>query len=389
MRSVLIVAQVAVSLVLLVAAGLFVRSVMRAKSVDLGFDPSRVLNASVDVAQKGYDEARGRAFFDELLRRGKRLPGVQSASLAYSVPLGYYNQSAYLEIEGQPPSTKARRPFAGYNGVSAEYLETLRPRLVKGRFISAHDDERGRPVAVVNQFMAHRFWPNQDPIGKRFRSSDIGNRWLEVVGIVADSKVQGLFSDPAAYFYVPIAQDYKSLRALQLRASGDPSALAPLVVREIRALDPDLPVFDVITMERMIEGPNGFFLIRMGAMFGGALGLLGLALALVGVYGVVSYTASQRTQEIGVRMALGAGRGDILRLVLGRGVALIGVGLAVGVGAALSVSRLIANFLFNVSPADPLTFVGVPALLGAMALAASWIPAFRATRIDPAIALRE
>jgi len=387
-RSVLVVAQVAVSMVLLVAAALFVRSVQNAESIDLGFDPSHVLNVSVDVAQKGYDEAKGRAFFDDLLRRAKALPGVQSASLAYSVPLGYYSVNAYIEVEGQPPSGKSIRPFAGYNTVTPEYLETMRPRLMKGRFVSAQDDERGRKVAVISQMMAKRYWPDQDPIGKRFRSTDLENQWLEVIGVMQNTKVQGIFSDPEPYFYVPLAQHYKSLRALQLRTAGDPAALAPLVTREIRALDPDLPVFDVVTMERMIQGPNGFFLIRMGAMFGGALGLLGLMLALVGVYGVVSYAASQRTQEIGVRMALGASRSEILRLVLGRGLVLVGGGLATGLAAALAVSRLLSNFLFNVSPSDPVTFVGVPLLLGGMALVASYIPAFRATRIDPAVALR-
>jgi len=387
-RSALVVAQVAVSLVLLVAAALFVRSVRNAESIDLGFDPTHVLNASVDVEQQGYDEARGRAFFDELLRRAKTLPGVQSASLAYSVPLGYYNSAAYLEIEGQPPSSKSMRPFAGYNAVSPEYLDTVRPRLVKGRFIAPQDDERGRRVAVVNQFMAQRYWPKQDPIGKRFRSTDLKNDWLEIVGVVQNGKSEGIFSDPSAYFYVPIAQQYKSLRALQLRTAGDPALVAPLVAREIRALDPDIPVFDVVTMERMIQGPNGFFLLRMGAVFGGALGLLGLALALVGVYGVVSYAASRRTQEIGVRMALGATRGEILRLVLGRGLVLVAVGVGVGLAGAVGVSRLLSNFLFNVSTVDPVTFIGVPVLLGAMALAASYVPAFRATRIDPSVALR-
>jgi putative ABC transport system permease protein len=387
-RSVLVIAQVAVSLVLLIAAGLFVRSVQSAESIDLGFDPSRVLNVTMDVAQQGYDETRGRTFYDELLRRAKRIPGVEAASLAYSVPLGYYNTSAFLEIEARPPSTKARRPAAGYNAVSPEYLQTIRPRLLRGRFIAAEDDARGRRVAVVNEFMARTFWPGQEAVGKRFRSTDLKNEWLEIVGVVQDGKQTGLFADPSGYFYVPAAQQYVSQRVLQLRAAVDPAALAPLVAREIRALDPDLPLFDVTTMERMIQGPNGFFLLRMGALFGGALGLLGLVLALVGVYGVVSYAASQRTQEIGLRMALGASRREIMRLVLGRGLVLVGVGLAVGIGAALSVSHLVANLLFSVSPVDPATFIGVPAILAVMALAASYVPAFRATRIDPAIALR-
>src|SRR5262249_23088790 len=232
------------------------------------------------------------------------------------------------------------------------------------------DDEHGRPVAVINQYMAHRFWPNQDPIGKRFRATDYGAEWLEVVGVVQDAKMQWLFADPAAVFYVSIAQRYNSMRVLQLRPAGDPAALAPLVEREIHAMDPDMPLFDVKPMARTMEGPNGFFLLEMAAMFGGGLGVLGLVLALVGVYGVVSYAASQRTQEIGVRMALGADRSDIVRLVLGRGLLLVIGGIGVGVAAALSVSHVLANLLFNVSPSDPITFIGVPLLLASMALVA-------------------
>jgi predicted permease len=388
LRSVLVVSQVAVSLVLLVAAGLFVRSVRSARTMDLGFDPAHVLNVGVDVAQMGYDEARGRAFYDELLRRAAGWPGVESASLAYSVPLGYYNQSAYLEIDGQPASKTSRRPFAPFNLVSPGYLQTMKPRLVAGRFVNDHDDAHGRPIAVISQFMAHRFWPNQDPLGKRFRSTDLGNTWMEVVGVVKDAKVQWIFADPEPFFYIPIAQHYLSLRTLQLRTAGDPAALAPLVQREIHAMDPDMPLFDVTPMVRTLEGPNGFFLIQMAAMFGGGLGLLGLVLALVGVYGVVSYAASQRTQEIGVRMALGADRSDIVRLVLGRGLLLVIAGIGVGVAVALSASRVVANLLFNVSASDPITFIGVSLLLGAMALVASYVPAWRATRIDPASALK-
>ena len=389
MRSLLVIGQVAISLVLLVAAGLFVRSAMNAASIDLGFDPSHVLNASVDVAQQGYDEARGRVFFDELLQRAQQLPGIESASLAYSVPLGYYSVAAYLDIEGQPPSEKTRKPFGGYNVVGPEYLRTMRLRIVKGRFIESQDNERARPIAVISEYMANRFWPKQEAIGRRFKSTDlVRDRWIEVVGVVHDGKQNGLFADPRAYFYVPLAQNYRSLRVLQLRASGDPTQLAAAVQREIRVLDPDLPVFDVTTMQRMLDGPNGFLLLRMGALFGGTMGLLGLMLALVGIYGVVSYAASQRTQEIGVRMALGAARGDILRLVLGRGLILVGVGVVVGLVAAASVSRLVSNLLFGISAIDPVTFVFVPLALAAMALVASYVPAFRATRIDPAAALR-
>jgi len=264
----------------------------------------------------------------------------------------------------------------------------MRMKMVKGRFIGTDDKERSTLVAVVNEYMANRFWASQDAIGRRFRSPELGNQWIEVVGVVHDGKPVGLFSNPQPYFYVPLAQQYRSLRVLQLRTAGEPTALASALQREIRVLDPDLPVFDVTTMQRMLDGPNGFLLLRMGALFGGAMGLLGLALALVGIYGVVSYAASQRTQEIGVRMALGAARADILRLVLGRGLLLVGIGVVLGVVAAAAVSRMVSTLLFGISAVDPVTFVVVPVLLAGMALLASYLPALRATRIDPAAALR-
>jgi putative ABC transport system permease protein len=389
LRGALVVAQVAVSLVLLIAAGLFVRSMTRAQSIDLGFDPAHVLNVSIDVAQKGYDEARGRALYDELLRRVATLPGVDVASLSYSVPLSYYNSSAYIEVEGHPTPSQRRKPFAGTNSVTPEYLRTMKLRLLRGRFFTESDDARAPRVAVINQTMARKFWPGEDPIGRRIRSTDIDHdAWLTVVGIVADGRFTFIFDDPSAYFFVPLAQHYESLRVLQLRTAGDPAVLVPLVRRAIHDLDADLPIYDVVPMSEVVQGPNGFFLLRMGALFGGGLGLLGLTLALVGVYGVVSYAASQRTQEIGVRMALGAQRGDVIRLVLGRGLLLVAIGIAVGVSSAAAAARVISGLLFGISALDPLTFGVVPLLLATMALAASYLPAFKATRVDPCIALR-
>lgn len=388
-RSALVVGQVAVSLVLLVAAALFVRSVQRAQSVDLGFDPSHVINLSMDVSQQGYDEARGRAFYREVEARVRALPGVESMSYAYSVPFGYYNTSEYVEAETQPVPKGQRRPSAGYNMVGPEYFKTMKAPIVRGRAFTAQDDERARPVAIVNELLAQRFWPGQDPIGKRFRMEGTNTRWLEVVGVTKNGKYTFIFEDPSLYFFAPIEQQYRPLRVIHVRTAGAPEALAPAIQKEVRALNPDLPVYDVRSMEKMLEGPNGFFLLQMGALFGGALGALGLVLALVGIYGVVSYSASQRTQEIGVRMALGAQRLDILRLVVGRGLVLIAVGVAVGLAGSFGVARLLSNLLFGISSTDPVTFVGVPVLLGSMALVASYIPALRATRIDPMRALRQ
>jgi putative ABC transport system permease protein len=387
-RSVLVVAQVAVSLVLLIAAGLFVRSVQRAQSVDLGFDPRHVLNLSMDVTQQGFDEAKGRGFYRDVEARVRALPGVESVSYAYSVPLGYYNSAEYVEAQDKPVPKDQRRPMAGYNAVGPEYFATLKVPVMRGRAFTAADDQRARPVAIVNEVMAARFWPGQDPIGKRFHMQSDESQWLEVVGVTRTGKYNFIFEDPGLYFYVPMAQQYRAQRVLHIRTAGVPEALAPAAQKEIHALNPDLPVFDVRSMEHVLGGPNGFFLLQMAALFGGGLGALGLVLALVGIYGVVSFAAAQRTQEIGVRMALGAQRRDILRLVVGHGLRLVIFGLVVGLAAAFAISRLLANMLFGISATDPTTFAVVPLILGTMAVLASYIPALRATRLDPSMALR-
>ncbi len=389
MRSALVIAQVAVSLVLLVAAGLFVRSVQRAQSIDLGFDPRHVLNLSMDVSQQAFDEARGRAFYREVEARVRALPGVESASYAYSIPFGYYNSGENVEAEEHLVPKDQPKPRAGNNVVGPDYFRTLKVPIVRGRAFTPEDDERARPVAIVNELMAKQFWPGQDPIGKRFRTQANTAQWLEVVGVSGPGKYQYIFEDPGPYFFAPIAQQYRALRVLHIRTAGAPASIAPAAQREIRALNPDLPVYDVRSLEEMLQGPNGFFLLKMGALFGGALGALGLVLALVGIYGVVSYAAAQRTQEIGVRMALGAQRRDILRLVVGQGLTLVGGGIALGLCAAFGISRLLANLLFGISSTDPLTFGLVPLILGSMALVASYLPALRATRIDPMTALRK
>jgi predicted permease len=388
LRNALVVAQVAVSLVLLVAAGLFVRSVQRAQTIDLGFDYSNVLNLAMDVSQQGFDEARGRAFYHELEDRVRALPGVESVTYAYSVPFGYYSSGETIEVDGQPVAKDTRPPAVGYNVVGPDYFRTMKIALVRGRAFTPRDAEGSQRVAIVNQFMAERLWPGQDALGRRFRMT--GNAdWMEVVGVARDGKYNFIFQDPGSYFFIPMEQHYRATRALQLRTAGSPEALAPLVQREIRALNPDLPVYDVRSMRRTMDGGNGFFLLNMGALFGSSLGVLGLILALVGIYGVVSFTASQRTQEIGVRMALGAQSHHILRLIVGRGLVLVAAGIALGLLASFGVSSMLGSLLFGVSTKDPVTFVTVPLVLGAMAVLASYIPALRATRTDPMLALRQ
>ncbi len=388
LRNGLVIAQVAGSLIVLVAAGLFTRSLTHAESIDLGYDPHNVVNISLDPKLQGYDQPRAEAFFRELLRRAKALPGVQSASLAFSVPLGYYNDGSSLYAEGQtiPPGTRV--PGAPYNSVSPDYFSTLRMKILEGRAFTDADTSTSEPVAIVNQKMAERFWPHQDPRGKRFSMNSASGPFVTVVGVVRDSKETGLLDTPGMYFFLPQTQNYKSTHVLQLRISVPPESLISTAEALVRELDPNLPAFDVMTMDQSLQGANGYFLFKVGAALAGALGGLGLLLAVVGVYGVVSYAASQRQHEIGIRMALGAQPRSVLGLVVRQAVVLVGAGVGVGVLAALAVSRILVSLLVGVTSYDPLTFASVSALMVAVALVACYIPARRATKVDPMVALR-
>ena len=388
MRDALVVAQVAGSMLLLIAAGLFLRSLGNARKVDFGFRADHVLTMSMDPSQVGYDAERSRSFYRELERRVRALPGVKSASLSFSVPLGYNNQSAYVHAEGQVVEPGQRGPDAGFNSVGSDYFETMRVPILRGRAIGEQDTETSPRVAIVNETLARRLWPNQDPLGKRFLNNDDPDKPMEVVGVSHDGKYGWMFEDPRSYYFLPMAQSFATLHALQVRTVGPPENIRLTVEKEIRALDPNLPVYDVLTMEQSLQGGNGLFLLNIGAACAAALGGLGLILALVGVYGVVAYASSQRTHEIGVRMALGAQRGDVLKMILRQGFGLVLAGIGLGLVAAFGLSRFIANMLFNMKPADPLTFAGVAGLLAIVALVACFIPARRATRVDPMIALR-
>jgi macrolide transport system ATP-binding/permease protein len=387
-RSTLVIAQVAGSLVLMVVAGLFIRSLNEAESIDLGFSPDHVLNLMVDVDQIGYKEARGREFYRELDSRIRALPGVESVAQAFSVPLGYIGSNEQLTIPGLPVEAGKQLPVVAYNSVSPNYFETLRIKLQIGRVFRDSDVEKSPLVAVINQTMAKKFWPDRDAIGEHFSTKDSKGELIEVVGIVQDGKYRGVIEDPLPYFYLPLEQNYVSLRTIQVHTSMPPETMALSIEAKIRELAPNMPVTDVQTMTQALQGLNGFFIIRFGAKLTAALGLLGLALALVGLYSVVSYAATQRTNEIGIRMALGASRGDILKMILKQGVGVLSIGLGLGLLLALVGARAIANLFVGVKPNDPLTFVVVGILLAVIALLACWIPARRATRVDPLVALR-
>ena len=342
----------------------------------------------MDVDQIGYEEARGRAFYREVANRIRTLPGVESVAEAFTVPLGWVSAADRVFIPEHPLEAGKQPPDVGYNMVTASYFETLRIPLQRGRIFTDTDGEKARAVAVINQTMAKKFWPDQDPIGKRLRIKDPSGPLLEVVAVVQDGKYQGVTEDPRPFFYLPAEQRYEPFRTIHVRTSVPPESLALQVEAQIRELAPNLPITEVQTMTQSLQGVNGFLLFRFGAQLTSTLGLLGLVLALVGIYSVVSYAAAQRTQEIGIRIALGATRRDILKMVLRQGVGVVGIGLALGLAAAFAGTRVLADLIVGVKPADPLTFAGVAILLAGIALLACWIPARRATRVDPLVALR-
>lgn len=387
-RNSLVAGQVAVSLVLLVVAGLFLRSAQNAQHVFLGFDPHHVLNLSMDTQSIGFDKERSRLFFRDLKERVRVLPGVMSVNTTSSVPMGYVGNGYRIFPEGSDSPAAERGKGVQFEAVDPAFFETMRIPMVRGRTFTEDDKENTPPVALVNEAMAREFWPNQDPIGKRFRTKSADGKLLEIVGVTKQGKYTGPAEDPTAFFYVPQAQDPTQFRVLQIRTSGAPEAMIPVVEQQIHAVAPELPVFGVESMEKTLEGGNGLFLFRIATRLTGALGGLGLMLALVGVYGVISYAAAQRTHEIGVRMAMGADRRDILKMVLGKGLVLVSVGIAIGLAISFAATRGISNLLVGVSPRDPIIFVLVAVFLAGVGLLASLIPARRAMRVEPLQALK-
>ena len=388
MRNVLVVAQVAVSLMLLVVAGLFVRSSQNAEHTYLGFDPHNVLNLTMETRTIGFDQPRTEQFSRELEDRVRVLPGVESVSLAASVPMGYSGEGAHLFTEGQTPATKEAAPMVLFNVVDPSYFSTMRIPLLRGRLFTDQDTAKTPRVAVINEAMAGKLWPGQDALGKRFSDTAPSGPFIEVVGIAKQGKYNDVVDTTTMFYYEPLAQNFRSFTTLQLRTAGSPEALISAVEQQIHSLAPGLPVTDVQTMEQSLGGVNGFFLYRMGSRFTVVLGLLGLVLAVVGVYSVISYAASQKTHEIGVRMALGADRGDILKMVLRQGFILVGTGLLTGLVMTFLAARGIGSLLVGVSPSDPVTLISVALLLAAVGLIASYIPARRAMNIEPLRALK-
>jgi predicted permease len=385
LRNGLVVTQIALSALLLVGAGLFLRGLRRAQGMDPGFDPSHAIAMSFDLELAGYDERAGRAFYDELEQRVAALPGVTAVAYAEHLPLGLGRQNTSLEVEGRP--LEGGQPLEiDYVTVSADYFAAMRIPMARGREFSAADRAGAPRVVIVNQTFARRFWPGTDPIGKRITREMNGEGWMEVVGVATDSKYYSLNEDPRAFVFLPSAQNYADEMTLVARTRGVPGPMIPKVASVVKTLDPKLPMYEAEPLEEHLD--VSMVPARLVSSLLGALGALALVLATVGLSGVVAFAATQRTREIGIRMALGALPADVLRLVLGQGMRLATLGLAIGLAAAASTMHLVRGFLYGVSPTDPLTIVGIAALLGGVTLIATWLPAHRASRVDPVIALR-
>ncbi|MET0649041.1 MAG: ABC transporter permease, partial [Pyrinomonadaceae bacterium] len=398
LRGLLVVAQVALSLVLLVGAGLFLRSVRHARAIDPGFDAERLLVAQLNINLLRYTRAQGREFYRQVVERVGSLPGVESVSLTRNVALTGGASTRGLLIEGQTgdgndlrsdgagASSPSSNNTVGVNVIGLNYFKTFGVPVVRGRDFGASDAEEGPGVVVVNEAFAARHFAGQDPLGKRLSFNGARGPWREIVGVARDSKYYTLGEARTPFVYLPLAQNHETGMALVVRAGGEPAALAASVRREVQSIEKNLPLTDARPMTEVLGA--ALYAARTGAALVTGFGLLALVLAAVGLYGVMAYTVARRTREVGIRMALGAQRRDVLRLVLREALALVACGVALGLAGAWAASRLLAGFLYGVSTTDPLTFLGTTAVLVAAALLAVLVPARRATKVDPMVALR-
>jgi predicted permease len=382
-RSSLVILQVTLSFILLVGGTLLLQSLRKIRTTDPGFSATRVFDTWIPLAAAGYDARRAKTFQDELIQRIRALPGVESAAYARAVPLGYGSfSSTPIAVDGyEPPPNE--QPTAEYNEVSPDYFATLGIPLLSGREFTRADDENAARVAIVNQTMIARYWRGQNPIGQRLQ---VKGNWVQVVGVVKDSKYYSMDEAPRPFFYVPLRQYLSIEPVIHIRTTQPLQTVQTALIREVRALDPDLAVSEMITLKEQVDRSTSHELVAVAlvALFGG----LALLLASIGLYGVMSCTVSQSTRELGLRMALGAGTSNVLRLVLSRGLRLTTAGIIIGIALALLLTRLLGNLLYQVSPRDPLAFAAAFAVMTLASVAACFLPAWRATRIDPIQALR-
>ena len=393
LRGLLVVAEVALTLVLLVGAGLLLKSFLRLQEVKPGFQPDHLLTAQISLPSARYAEDQNIiAFYQELINRLKSLPGVQAVGISMSLPPNQLQISNDFGIEGRPLPPGQKRPVAEELTISPDYFTVLGVPLLRGRFFTDADKAGALRVLIINEAMARRFFPNEDPVGKRLQTGDPSPNapWQTIVGVVGNVKYTGLKAEETITMYVPYTTpgwaSWSRSMYLVVRTTGQPLGLSSALRQQVRALDQDLPVTKLKTMEQVIyesiAGP------RFGASLLGLFAAVALLLAAIGIYGVISYAVTERTHEIGIRMALGAHIRDVLRLVIGHGMKLALSGVAIGVVASFALTRLMKTLLFGVSATDPLTFIVIALLLTGVALLACWLPARRATKVDPMEALR-
>src|ERR1700684_3114475 len=382
LASILVVAEISLSLFLLVCAGLFIRSFRAAQTVNPGFNPDRVLLASYSLFPMGYDRASGVEFHRQIIAKIAALPGVEAASLADWVPLGYSWDVATTNPEGYVPQPHESMNIATA-AIGPNYVRTLQIPLVAGRDFTEQDTSTSQPVAIVNEAFVHRYWPNEAGIGKRV---DARGGWRTIVGVTRTGSYYTLRENSVPFIYLPVLQDYSDEVVIHARVAGDPLAYTAAVEKAVHELNANLPVYDESTLASRVQVASTGQ--RIAGTFVGAFGLLALVLAAVGIYGVIAYTTRQRTHEIGLRMALGAQSTDVFRMVLGNGLRLIVTGLACGLALSLALTRFLRSVLLGVGATDFMTFAAVGLLLSAVALLACYIPARRAMRVDPMVALR-
>jgi predicted permease len=382
-RSTLVLVQMSLSFVLLVGAALLIQSLQAVRTASPGFTTQGVLTTGIDLFTAGYDAQRAKNFQDELIDRLQALGGVESAALSRMTPFSYRTYStAPISVDGYDPPPD-QQPTADYNEIGPAFLATMGIPLVSGREFARADNETAPPVAVVDETMAAQFWRGADPVGRRVRVKD---RWLQIVGVARNARYRNLLETPRPFFYVPLRQNFSATTALQIRTAQGPAALGPALVREIRALDANVAPSELITMREQVERTTAAQRISLTILV--AFGGLAVVLAAIGLYGVMASTVSQGSRELALRMALGASASDLVRLVLGKGLALTAGGILLGLLGALQATRLLGYLLYRVSPRDPIAFGSAFLVVAVASFVACFVPAWRATRTDPLRALR-
>ena len=382
LQSLLVVTQVTLSLILLAGAGLLVRSLWNLQSIEKGFSGDNVLAMSLNMDLQGYDEGRGKNFYAAALENLSALPGVQSVSLASALPVSAGGSRMERPANGTKPAVNEYVSI-DIVGISPRFFETTGVPLLRGRDFRLIDTEKSNRVIIVNERMAKKLWPGQDPVGHSFND---GLKTFEVIGVAGDTKYRNLREAPRLAMYQPLAQAYRPSMNLLVRTAHDPAALAPAIQNQLHSIEPALTIFNIRTLFEHVG--RSLYVERMESLLLTFFGLLALLLTAIGIYGVVAYSVAQRTREVGIRMALGAQKRDVLRLIVVKGLALVGWGSGVGLVACFGLSRLVSNQLYGVGPYDPTTLATVATLLVAVALVASYLPAWRATKVDPLEALR-